>query len=103
MNSHQRQNSNSSPSASAALTRRTWLQATAGGVGLIACGIVPLLAQDPQLRDAIRQMVIMTGSELPERWEEPTTGLVEVILGYSKPLRALNLGEREPATFFQAR
>lgn len=48
-------------------------------------------------------MTTMTGSELPEQWAEPTTGLVGVILEYSKTLRALDLGEREPATFFQAR
>ena len=86
-----------------AVPRRLWLQVTDGGLGLMACGILPLRAQDPKLRDAMRQMVVMTGSELPERWLEPTTGLVGVILEYSKTLRALDLGEREPATFFQAR
>ena len=103
MNARQRQNTDSSPIDYAAWLRRTWLQATVGGAGLMVCGLVPLLAQDPQLRDAIRKMVTLTGSELPERWAEPTTGLIGVILGYSKPLRALDLGEREPATFFQAR
>ena len=103
MKDHLRQTAIPSPIGSTSLTRRLWLQATAGGVGLMVCSFVPLLAQDPQLRNAIRQMVTVTGSELPERWLEPTTGLVGVILEYSKTLRALDLGEREPATFFQAR
>lgn len=103
MNPLQRKDASTTSTGSSALSRRTWLQMTAGGAGLLAGGILPLHAQDPRLREAIRQMTTMTGSELPEQWAEPTTGLVGVILEYSKTLRALDLGEREPATFFQAR
>lgn len=96
-------NATCAPLQQAPMTRRGWLQATAGGAGLLACSFVPLLAQQPPLREALRQMVAVTGSELPEQWAEPTTGLVGVILEYSKTLRALDLGEREPATIFRPR
>jgi hypothetical protein len=78
------------------------LQGAGGVVGLSALLAASVLAQDPQLLEAIRQMSVMTDSTLPERWVEPTTSLVGVILEYSKGLRELDLGQREPATFFVA-
>jgi hypothetical protein len=63
----------------------------------------PLLAQQPELLEAVRKMAVMTGAELPERWATPTTSLVGVILQYSESLREIDLGELEPATFFVAR
>ncbi len=82
------------------MTRRLWLQAAVGAPGL---SLLPLLAQEPGLTEAVRRMAVLTGAELPERWVEPTSLLVSVILRYSEPLRALDLGEREPATSFVAR
>ncbi len=82
------------------MTRRLWLQAAVGAAGL---SLLPLLAQGPGLTEAVRRMAVLTGAELPERWLEPTSLLVSVILRYSEPLRALDLGEREPSTFFVAR
>jgi hypothetical protein len=79
------------------------LQGVGGAAGLSALVVASVLAQDAQLREAIRQMSLMTDAALPERWVEPTTALVGVILEYSKGLRALDLGELEPATFFIAR
>jgi len=85
------------------ITRRSLLQGAGGAASLSALLAASVLAQGPQLREAIRQMSLMTESALPERWLEPTTSLVGVILDYSASLRALELGEREPATFFVAR
>ncbi len=84
------------------LTRRLWLQGTAGAAGSMLV-FSPLLAQQPELLEAVRKMSVMTGAELPERWAAPTTSLVGVILQYSKSLREIDLGELEPATFFVAR
>lgn len=83
------------------LTRRLWLQGTAGAAGMLVFS--PLLAQQPELLEAVRKMSVMTGAELPERWAAQTTSLVGVILQYSESLREINLGELEPATFFVAR
>lgn len=83
------------------LTRRLWLQGTAGAAGMLFFS--PLLAQQPELLEAVRKMSVMTGAELPERWADPTTSLVGVILQYSENLREINLGEIEPATSFTAR
>jgi hypothetical protein len=63
--------------------------------------LLPQLAQDPRLRDAMRQMSVMTGAELPEPWVEPTASLVGVILDYSQILRRLDLGDLEPAIHFK--
>lgn len=83
------------------LTRRLWLQGTAGAAGMLVFS--PLLAQQPELLEAVRKMSVMTGAELPERWAAPTASLVGVILQYSESLREIDLGELEPATFFVAR
>jgi hypothetical protein len=86
------------------LSRRLWLQGAAGGgAALVSVSLLDLLAQDPRLLGAARSMSAMTGVELPEKWLEPATSLVGVILDYSKVLRKLDLGELEPATFFVAR
>ncbi len=82
-------------------TRRLWLQGTAGAAGMLVFS--PLLAQQPELLEAVRKMSVMTGAELPERWAAPTASLVGVILQYSEGLREIDLGELEPATFFVAR
>jgi len=82
-------------------TRRLWLQGTAGAAGMLVFS--PLLAQQPELLEAVRKMSVMTGAELPERWAAPTASLIGVILQYSESLREIDLGELEPATFFVAR
>lgn len=87
----------------AEMTRRVWLQRTTGAFGFSVFVLAPLLAQDPKLMETIRRMSTMTRTELPESWVEPTASLVGVILDYSHTLRALDLGEMEPATFFVAR
>lgn len=83
------------------IPRRLWLQGTAGAAGMLVFS--PLLAQRPELLEAVRKMSVMTGAELPERWAAPTTSLVGVILQYSASLREIDLGDLEPATFFVAR
>lgn len=85
------------------ISRRHWLQGTACAVGLAAVSASPLPAQDPKLLQAARAMSAMLGAELAEPWLAPTTVLVGVILDYSQILRALDLGELEPATFYVAR
>lgn len=47
-------------------------------------------------------MTPMTGNELAEGRLEPTSALVGVIVAISKPLREIDLGETEPATFYVA-
>ena len=84
------------------MTRRLWLQTAAGAVGLPAFGLSPLLAQDAKLMETLRTMASLTRSELPENWVEPTASLVGIIVDYSLTLRALDLEEMEPATFFVA-
>lgn len=85
------------------MTRRVWLQRATGAFGFSVFALAPLLAQDPKLTETIRTMSTMTRTELPESWVEPTASLVGVILDYSHTLRALDLGEMEPATYFVAR
>lgn len=88
-----------------AWSRRLWLQSTCGlgASTAVFCSPLAILAQDTRLLDAARAMSVMTGAELQEPWIEPTTALVGIILDYSKALRALDLGELEPATIFVAR
>lgn len=85
------------------MTRRALLQRAGAAAALSTLSAAPLFAQTPDLQQTIRQMSVMTDSTLPERWVEPTTSLVGVILSYSEGLRDLDLGETEPATFFVAR
>jgi len=47
-------------------------------------------------------MSTVTGRELSDPWLQPTAGLVGTIVAYSQPLRALDLGPIEPATYFEA-
>jgi len=47
-------------------------------------------------------MATLTGTELGNSWLQPTAGLVGTIVAYSQPLRALDLGSIEPATYFKA-
>jgi hypothetical protein len=44
----------------------------------------------------------MTGSDLAAARIEPTSGLVGIIVAISKPLREIDLGEIEPATYYVA-
>lgn len=81
------------------LSRRSVLQAA----GLSALALVPLWGQEKDLLEAARKMSVLTGTELPARWAEPTASLVGTILDYSAGLRAIHLGDREPATRFVAR
>lgn len=86
----------------AGLTRRTWLQSSAAaGISLLA--LSDLAAQDEGFREALHRMSVMTGAPLPESREATVAALVGVILEYSKSLRALDLGELEPATRFVPR
>jgi len=78
-----------------------WLQRS--GIGIAALLFAPpLLTQGQSLDATIRSMASVTGTNLSAPWLQPTADLVEVILGDSQPLRALDLGAIEPATYFQA-
>lgn len=85
------------------LSRRTWLQRSSTGVAALFLA-PPLVAQDEaQPLDAtIRSMATVTGVDLNDSWLQPTAGLVGIIVADSKPLRALDLGLIEPATYFKA-
>lgn len=83
------------------ISRRTWLQRSGMGVATLLL-TPPLLAQEQPLDAAIRSMAAVTGTELSDPWLQPTAGLVGIIVAYSQPLRALDLGLIEPATYFQA-
>lgn len=73
------------------------------GLGMAALLFAPpLLAQEQGLGATIHSMAAVTGSDLSAPWLEPTAQLVAVILADSQPLRALDLGSIEPATYFQA-
>ena len=75
-------------------------------VALLASGgaiAAPLaIAQEGSVVSAVRAMSPMTGSDLPAARIEPTSGLVGIIVAISKPLREIDLGEMEPATFYVA-
>jgi len=62
-----------------------------------------LLAEESSVASALRSMSVLTGGSLDERWVRPTADLVAAIVAVSGPLRALDLGEVEPATSFTAR
>lgn len=84
------------------LTRRTLLLSSAAtGISLLT--LSDLAAQDESFREALRRMSLMTGAQLPESREATVALLVSIILDYSKSLRALDLGEIEPATWYVAR
>ncbi len=89
------------------ITRRLWLQGMAcTAAGVSAASLLPdgeARAQAPPLADVIRSMSAVTGEVIEENWVGPTASLVRIILDYSKGLRALDLGEVEPATDFLAR
>ena len=75
-------------------------------VALLASGgaiAAPLaIAQEASVESAVRAMSPMTGSDLAAARIEPTSGLVGIIVAISKPLREIDLGEMEPATFYVA-
>ena len=81
------------------LSRRGWFQKSGVGFTTLLFGS-PLLAQEPPLRTTLRSMSAVTGTQLSNEWVEPTAALVNIILEDSKPLRLLELGEIEPATYF---
>lgn len=83
------------------LSRRTWVQSSGMGIAALLLG-PPLLAQERPMEATIRSMATVTGTNLSDAWLEPTAGLVGVILADSQPLRALDLGSIEPATYFKA-
>ena len=83
------------------LSRGTWVQRS--GMGIAALLLAPpLLAQESPLDATIRSMATVTGTDLSAPWLQPTAELVGTIVAYSQPLRALDLGSIEPATYFQA-
>jgi hypothetical protein len=86
---------------SSRLNRRAWIQGSGVGFATLMFGS-PLLAQEPPLRTTLRSMSAVTGTQLSDEWLEPTATLVSVILEDSKPLRSLELGAIEPATYFTA-
>ena len=81
--------------------RRTWLQRSGMGVATLLLA-PPLLAQEQPLEATIRSMATVTGVVLSDPWLQPTAELVGTIVAYSQPLRALDLGSIEPATYFKA-
>jgi hypothetical protein len=83
------------------LNRRTWLQRSVTGVAALLFAPL-LLAQEKPLDATIRSMATVTGVDLNDPWLQPTAGLVGIIVADSKPLRALDLGSIEPATYFKA-
>ena len=83
------------------LTRRTWVQQSGMGAATLLCA-PPLIAEEQSLEATIRSMAAVTGAELSDPWLQPTAGLVGTIVAYSQPLRALDLGSIEPATYFKA-
>lgn len=83
------------------LTRRTWVQRSGTGIAALLLA-PPLIAQEQPLEATIRSMSTVTGRELSDPWLQPTAGLVGTIVAYSQPLRALDLGSIEPATYFEA-
>jgi hypothetical protein len=73
------------------------------GIGIAAMLFAPpLLAEEKPLEATIRSMAILTGTELSNPLLQQTAGLVGTIVAYSQPLRALDLGSIEPATYFKA-
>jgi len=83
------------------LSRRAWVQRN--GVGMAALLLTPpLLGEEQPLDATIRSMASVTGTNLGNPWVQPTAQLVAVILADSQPLRALDLGSMEPATYFKA-
>jgi len=89
------------------ITRRLWLRSVAcasAGISTVSLSSsVKTAAQAPPLSDVIRSMAALTGGPVEENWVGPTASLVGIILGYSRGLRELDLGEIEPATDFLIR
>lgn len=83
------------------ITRRNWLRLAVMATGAVVVGPMAL-AQGDGVASAVRAMSPMTGSDLPANRVEPTSGLVGLIVTISKPLREIELGEMEPATFYSA-
>lgn len=83
------------------VSRREWIRvallASGGALAVTVAG-----AQEASVVSAVRAMSPVTGSELPPDRIEPTSGLVGLIVTLSKPLRDIDLGEMEPATFYVA-
>jgi hypothetical protein len=83
------------------LDRRDFMKV--GSLGLLArLANSDTVAQDSPMTTTLRSMSGITGVQASAPWLQPTADLVEVILGDSQPLRALDLGAIEPATYFQA-
>ena len=83
------------------ITRRSWLRVAVMATGGMVVAPMALAQGDP-VASAVRAMSPMTGSDLPANRVEPTSGLVGVIVALSKPLREIDLGDMEPATFYSA-
>jgi len=83
------------------LSRRAWVQRSSIGIAALLFA-PPLLAQEQPLDATIRSMTTVTGTNLGAPWLQPTAELVGIILADSQPLRALDLGSIEPATYFRA-
>ena len=60
-------------------------------------------SQQTPLVDAVRAMSVLTGVELSEQRLGKGVPIVELVLDYSRSLRALELRDLEPATSFRAR
>ena len=87
-------------------SRRAWIQRSAATLTALFSGLffsrAPLLAQEEPVRSALESMSPVTGSHLEDKLLDPVSGLVNVILNDSKPLRSLQLGSIEMATRFTA-
>lgn len=85
------------------LTRRKWL-----GYGLVVSGWLALgnsassaqTASDSPLPGVTRSMLAITGAEMSQERLQNATALFGVILDISKELRAIDLGDIEPAVVF---
>ena len=62
-----------------------------------------IVAQGARTSALLQSMSSLTGAKLQAQWVDSTAELVSVIVDISAPLRALDLGEIEPATTFFAR
>lgn len=84
------------------VSRRTCLNLGGMAIGLLLSSAKSLYGQEASVQ-ITSCMTPLAGPAPPAAWNDSVTGLVSVIVDYSKPLRELDLGEIEPAVHFIAR